>query len=108
QGSLANGRYTLTALANQIKAYGVALDGNGDGNAGDNYVFADSGTTVGNQLYRQFGDADGNRVVNSSDLTLFRIAFGVTSTDPTLGVDGNSVINANDLNAFRANCGITV
>src|SRR5207245_1368353 len=41
-GSLADGRYTLTALANQIMAGGQPLDGNGDGTGGDNYTFGDA------------------------------------------------------------------
>jgi hypothetical protein len=105
-GSLNDGRYTLTALAGQITAGGQQLDGNGDGTAGDNYVFADSGTTSGNQLYRLYGDGDGNRVVNQADLTLFRNAYG--SGDPTFDVDGNGVVNANDLTAFRANFGMSI
>src|SRR4029077_6158049 len=38
-GSLADGRYTLTALAGLISSGGVALDGNGDGTPGDNFTF---------------------------------------------------------------------
>jgi hypothetical protein len=104
-GSLTDGRYTLTALAGQIAAGGRPLDGNGDGTAGDDYVFADSGTTTGNQLYRLFGDGDGNRVVNQSDLTLFRVAFG--SSDPTFDVDGNGVVNQTDLSEFRLRFGVS-
>jgi hypothetical protein len=104
-GSLADGRYTLTALAAAITANGQQLDGNGDGTAGDNFTFADSGTTSGNQLYRLFGDADGNRVVSQSDLTLFRLAFG--SGDLTFDVDGNGTVNQADLAAFRTNFGKT-
>jgi hypothetical protein len=78
-GSLADGRYTLSALAAQVTASGLQLDGNSDGTGGDNFTFADSGTTTGNQLFRLFGDADGNRVVNAADLDLFRAAFGTTN-----------------------------
>jgi hypothetical protein len=105
-GSLNDGRYTLTALAAQITANGQQLDGNGDGTAGDNYVFADSGATSGNQLFRLYGDADGSRTVNALDLSLFRAAYG--SGDPTFDVDGNGVVNANDLVAFRTNYGMSM
>ena len=50
-GSLADGRYTLTALASQISAGGGALDGNGDGTGGDNYVLVGSPGTAPN-LFR--------------------------------------------------------
>ena len=60
---------------------------------------------MGNQLYRLFGDADGNRVVNAGDLNLFRTVFGAPVTDPTFDFDGNGVVNAGDLNRFRANFG---
>jgi hypothetical protein len=103
-GSLIDGRYALTALAGQISAYGFQLDGDGNGADGDNYNFADSGSTVGNQLYRLYGDADGNRVVNVGDLTLFRTAFG--SGDLTFDSDFNGVVNQTDLAAFRTNFGV--
>src|SRR5205085_3312664 len=63
-GSLADGRYTLTALAGQISAGGRSLDGNGDGTAGDNYVFTDA-----QGLFRLYGDVNGDRTVNGLDLT---------------------------------------
>src|SRR5207253_6601871 len=75
-GSLNDGRYTLTALASQITANGQQLDGNGDGAPGDNFAYADSGAATGNQLYRFFGDVNGDRFVNGADFALFRTAFG--------------------------------
>jgi hypothetical protein len=99
-------------LSSQVAANGQFLDGHGDdngsGNPADNFIFADSAATTGNQLYRLFGDADGNRVVNAIDLTLFRAAFGAVTSDLTFDVDANGVINAFDLNPFRANFGITL
>src|SRR5205823_10002528 len=62
-GSLADGRYTLTALASQITVAGQRLDGNGDGISGDNYVFG--------SLYRFFGDINGDRHVDIADFGLF-------------------------------------
>src|SRR5204863_9315478 len=81
-GSLNDGTYTLTALASQITANGQQLDGNADGTAGDNYVFADSGAATGSQLYRFFGDANRDRFVNGADFALFRTAFGSGAGDP--------------------------
>jgi hypothetical protein len=103
-GSLIDGRYTL-------KVTGSAVTINGTPMAAD-YTFADSGATSGNQLYRLFGDANGDRVVNSADLTLFRVAFGASLGDPSYNlafdVDGDGVINQTDLAAFRANFGSVV
>src|SRR5439155_6396583 len=75
-GSLNDGRYTLTALAAQITANGQQLDGNGDGVTGDNFTFADSGLATGSQLFRLYGDVNGDRFVNGADFALFRTAFG--------------------------------
>src|SRR5262249_53830806 len=55
-GSLADGRYTLTALSNQITIGGLALDGDGNGTPGGNYVFGDA-----QGLFRFFGDINGDR-----------------------------------------------
>src|SRR5207237_8453239 len=71
-GSLADGRYTLRALSAQIKdsTGTLFLDGNADGVGGgtsaDDFTFADSGTTTGNQLFRLFGDGTGARLVNTT------------------------------------------
>src|SRR5437016_5558427 len=69
-GSLADGRYTLTALAAQISAGGVQLDGNGDGTAGDDYIFGDP-----QGLFRYYGDANGDRRVDVADLGLFAATY---------------------------------
>jgi hypothetical protein len=97
-GSLVDGRYALTVTGNAITANGVSM--------ASDFTYADSGTTSGSQLYRLFGDGDGNRVVNQADLTLFRAAFG--STDPTFDVDGNGAVNQLDLAVFRTNFGAGV
>jgi FG-GAP-like repeat/Dockerin type I domain len=73
-GSLADGRYTLTALANQITAGGVQLDGNGDGTPGDNYVFGDQ-----QGLFRFFGDINGDRHVDIADFGLFSSTFNLST-----------------------------
>ena len=59
RGSLADGRYTLTVLADRIHdATGQALDGDGDGSPGGDYV---------DHLFRLFGDADGDGDVDNKD-----------------------------------------
>src|SRR5439155_18424382 len=65
-GSLKDGRYTLTALANQISAGGVALDGNADGVSGDNFTFGDA-----QGLFRFYGDINGDRHVDIADFGIF-------------------------------------
>jgi hypothetical protein len=72
-GSLADGRFTLKALAANINAGGVMLDGNNDGVAGGDYAFS-------NGLFRIFGDANGDGAVDVADLTLFASSFGLTSS----------------------------
>jgi len=107
-GSLNDGRYTLAALAASITANVVQLDGNGDGVGGDDFVFADGGTAGG--LFRLFGDVNGDRTVNITDLTAFRNAFGATTSDPNyqsfLDFNGDGVINLADLTQFRNRFGI--
>ena len=103
-GSLADGRYTLTALAGQIAAGGHSLDGNGDGTPGDNYTFGDA-----QGLFRMFGDVNGDQVVNGLDLGFFRNAFGTAAGDANylsyLDFDNNGVINGLDLGQFRTRFG---
>jgi hypothetical protein len=97
-GSLIDGRYSLTVTGSAVTANGMPM-------AGD-FTFADSGTTTGNQLFRLYGDGDGNRMVNQGDLALFRVAFG--SGDPTFDVDGNGAVNQTDLATFRTHFGAAV
>ena len=80
-GSLADGRYTLTVLASQVTANGTTLDGNGDGTAGDNYVSpaeTDPGTRPAPvpALRRRTGDG----IVDASDLAAFRSTFNADNT----------------------------
>jgi hypothetical protein len=104
-GSLADGTYTLTVVANQVLSGAGQLDANGDGTGGDNYVF---GSAQG--LFRLYGDVNGDRAVNGLDLTAFRNAFGSISTDPAyvaaLDSNGDGAINGTDLTQFRSRFGI--
>src|SRR5262249_1602493 len=60
-GSLADGRYTLTVLAAQI----LNLDGDGNGIMGDNFIHASAlFPSPPTNIFRLFGDADGNGVVD--------------------------------------------
>jgi hypothetical protein len=67
-GSLPDGHYTLTVRANRIHdRFGQALDGDQNGAAGGNHV---------DELFRQFGDTDGDGDVDHFDLGVVRGAFG--------------------------------
>jgi autotransporter-associated beta strand protein len=103
-GSIKDGRYTLTAIANQITFGGLQLDGNGDGQAGDNFTFGDA-----QGLFRLFGDVNGDQVVNGFDLGLFRNTFGTAAGDPNylshFDFNGDGVINGFDLGQFRTRFG---
>jgi hypothetical protein len=76
-GSLADGRYTLTALASQISAGGQALDGDADGTPGGDFVFGDA-----QGLFRFFGDINGDRHVDIADLALFSSTFNLSTGQP--------------------------
>jgi hypothetical protein len=103
-GSLADGRYTLTALASQISSNTQPLDGNSDGLGGDNYTFSDA-----QGLFRLFGDINGDQTVNGLDLGFFRDGFGTQVGDANylsyLDIDGDGVINGFDLGQFRTRFG---
>ncbi len=102
-GSLADGRYSLTVRANQIVG---GFDGNGDGTAGDDYSLNGS---VANGLYRLYGDANADGVINAVDFGQFRGAFGTASGDSAyrdfLDIDGDGFINAFDFAQFRTRFG---
>jgi hypothetical protein len=91
--SLIDGNYSLTLVASKIiGAGGAALDGDGNGSAGGD------GVTL---FHRLFGDADGNKIVNSTDFQQFRLAF--LSTNPTFDADGDGQVTSSDFLAFRLN-----
>ncbi|MBX7105620.1 MAG: hypothetical protein K1X57_16170 [Gemmataceae bacterium] len=91
--SLIDGNYSLTLVASKILgAGGAALDGDGNGSPGGD------GVTL---FHRLFGDADGNKVVNSADFLQFRLAF--LSSNPTFDADGDGQVTSSDFLAFRLN-----
>jgi hypothetical protein len=92
--SLADGRFSLTVLANDVN--GGYFDGNGDGTPGDNFLLVGD---TSNKLFRLFGDADGNGQVTSSDFLAFRIAF--LSTNSAFDFDGNGSVDSGDFLQFR-------
>lgn len=95
-GSLADGRYTLTATANQILGVGGALDGDGNGTPGGNFTLVG---TPANKLFRLFGDADGDGAVAIGDFLAFRLAF--LGSDPTFDYEGIGLVTSNAFLQFR-------
>jgi hypothetical protein len=105
-GSLADGRYSLRVISTQVTANGVMLDGNGDGAPGGDYVSpTDTYGGSGLHLYRLFGDANGDGVVDPVDLNQFRSTFNVNNTQANylwyLDANGDGVVDPTDLNQFR-------
>jgi hypothetical protein len=101
--SLADGRYTLDILASQIGAEG--LDGNGDGTGGDNYQLIGSPGTSPN-LFRIFGDADGDGNVSSNDFVFFRQSFG--GVNDVFDFDGDGIVSTSDFAQFRQRFGTSI
>jgi len=89
--SLVDGNYSLTVFGGQVQ---------GGIQGGDNV----------STLFRLFGDVDGNKSVNGSDLNAFRAAFGTNQGDTSyqsfLDFDGNGAINGTDLGQFRSRFGV--
>jgi hypothetical protein len=91
-GSLADGRYTLTALSSQINVGGVALDGDGDGKAGGDYTFGDA-----QGLYRFFGDVNGDRHVDVADFGMFtNTLYQPANYNAAFDFNGDGVIDIAD------------
>ena len=95
-GSLADGRYTLTALASQITRGGQALDGNGDGIPGDDFTFGDA-----QGLFRMFGDINGDRRVDILDFGLFSLSYqSAANYNPAFDFNGDGRIDIADFGQF--------
>ena len=71
-GGLLEGNYELRINASFVSAGGEALDGDSDGNAGDDLVFGDN---PADRFFRLFGDSDGDRDVDGQDYGRFGLAF---------------------------------
>ena len=100
-GSLADGRYTLTILADRVHdRWGRSLDGDGDGSAGGNRVDA---------VFRLFGDSDGDGDVDLRDLTRFLGTLGRQAGEPRYqwysDINGDGRVDAVDLLALALRLG---
>ena len=110
QASLADGRYSLKILSGSVMGTtnGLALDGDADGVAGGDYV-SPTDTLSGGPgqlgLYRLFGDATGNGIVDQVDLGQFRSTNNASAGNPAfitfLDADNSGTIDQFDLGQFR-------
>jgi hypothetical protein len=106
--SLVDGRFQLTVLGSKVQGTnGVFLDGAGTGTAGSNYVSpADTYQGPGLHLYRLFGDASGDGVVDATDLGQFRVTYNSNSGQANylayLDADNSGVVDSQDLGQFRS------
>ncbi len=99
-GSLADGNYRLTVLADSVQANGLDLDGDNDGEAGGNFVRGNDST---DQFFRLFGDFNGLGGVNALDINVFRSSIG--TNNPVFDFNSIGGVNAIDINAFRQRIG---
>jgi hypothetical protein len=110
--SLGDGRFTLTILASNVSGPGGALAGNGT-TAGTNYVSSStSGPNGYGDIFRLFGDINGDGLDDLTDLTAFRNTYNSSlASGPyvnALDADNDGVIDLDDLTAFRNHYNHTV
>lgn len=93
--SLADGKYKLTLFGGIIvDTGGEAIDGDGDGSAGGDYVTGDG------KVQRIFGDIDVDGDVDAADFIQFRLAFGGTNSGFDIDADGS--VSLTDFIRFRS------
>jgi hypothetical protein len=102
--SLEDGRYTVTVNAAAIN-YGN-FDGNGDSIPTDNYILEGAPNTPVN-LFRMFGDTDGNGLVDLSDFAQFRTAYN-PNYNSIFDADGDGVVSLLDFSQFRQRFGTMI
>src|SRR5262249_35760895 len=93
-GSLADGRYTLTALASAVASAFGNLDGNQDGIGGDDFTLASAaGSNPPTNISRFFGDFDGDGDVDAANFLAFRDVFlGFSPYNAALDFDGSGSV----------------
>jgi hypothetical protein len=100
-GSLTDGSYTLTVLADHVHdRWGRELDGDGDGVSGGDLV---------DGFFRLFGDANGDGHVDELDREVFRSAFGTIAGDAAylwyFDFDGDGDVDGRDNGQFNRRFG---
>jgi glutamate synthase domain-containing protein 3 len=102
-GSLIDGLYDLTISAAMVSVRGEAMDGNGDGTPGGEYVIQGSAK---NGFYRLYGDSNGDATVDQRDYLAFRNALGRSSTVFDIDADGD--VGQSDYLQFRSRIGASL
>ncbi|KAA1258981.1 Bifunctional hemolysin/adenylate cyclase precursor [Rubripirellula obstinata] len=106
--SLVDGNYRLLIDATTLRRDGnrVQLDGDGDGNTGDDFVF---GEIASDGFFSLYADTDGDGRVGLSDFATFRSAFGTSDRDAGfldyLDANSDGTIGLADFAAFRSSFG---
>jgi hypothetical protein len=96
-GSLADGCYTLTVLADRVHdRWGRELDGDGDGSPGGDRV---------DRFYRLFGDVNGDRHICHADRDVMAGTFRRKRDDPGflwfLDYEGDGDVDGSDMAQFN-------
>ena len=104
-GSLPDGNYELTIDGDLItNAQGNAFDADEDGTPGGQLVLGDE---ADDDLYRFYGDVDGDRDVDVSDVGQFVATLFSTADSPnyndTLDFDGDGDVDVSDVGPYVAN-----
>lgn len=104
--SLVDGRYQLQIVTDKITSFGASLDGDANGFASGAYTSPTSGD---NEVYRLFGDGQGNngygdKDVDSMDFDAFLATYG--STGAAFDFDGDGDVDTADYAAFKARYGV--
>lgn len=102
--SLPDGVYELRINSNRVSSNGVALDGNGNGQAGGDYFFGGNRST----FFRLFADANGDRKVNFHDFVSFRQALNEEKYDFRFDVNFDEKLNWIDFLSVREQFGKTI
>jgi parallel beta-helix repeat protein len=107
-GSLADGRYTLTVFAAKVSTSSGSLDGDGNGTGGDNYTLASETDTSlpPTNIFRYFGDSNGDGAVGANDFVLFRQSFN--GVNYIFDFDNDGFVSASDFVQFRNRFGTSI
>jgi hypothetical protein len=101
--SLPDGRYTLSIDASQVtgNVSGFKLDGDFNSTAGGNYVLASAaGPATPTNIFRMFGDINGDGAVGVNDFSVFRGSFN--STNPYMDYNDDGSVSTNDFIQFKS------
>src|SRR5262249_1369059 len=102
-GSLQDGRYTLTVFAAKVANANGSLDGNCDGTGGDDFTLASaSGSNPPTNIFRFFGDIDGDGDTDAANFLSFRDVFlGISPYSCARYFNHSGWVDAADFLQFR-------